>query len=50
MARYQHLPNYKETAKWYRKAVEQGYVHAQYNLRHIYAKGQDRADDKTMIR
>ena len=32
--------DYAEAVKWYRKAAEQGYTYAQYNLGYCYAKGQ----------
>jgi uncharacterized protein len=32
--------NYAEAVKWYRKAAEQGYAWAQYNLGFMYFHGQ----------
>ena len=32
--------NYAEAVKWYRKAAEQGYAKAQYNLGNRYANGE----------
>jgi len=32
--------NYGEAAKWYRKAAEQGFSFAQFNLANMYAKGE----------
>ena len=34
------LENYREAAKWYRKAAEQGLAHAQYNLSVMYIRGE----------
>ena len=31
--------DYKESAKWYRKSVEQGHAEAQYNLGVLYGNG-----------
>ena len=32
--------DYAEAVKWYRKAAEQGFAEAQYNLGVMYAKGE----------
>ena len=32
--------NYTQAEQWYRKAAEQGYANAQYNLGVMYAKGE----------
>jgi TPR repeat protein len=34
------VQNYPEAVKWYRKAVEQGHIKAQYSLGQCYGKGQ----------
>src|SRR6185436_15150504 len=34
------LHNFKEAAKWFRKAAERGYVDSQLNLGGLYANGQ----------
>ena len=35
-----------EAFKWYRKAAEQGYADAQYNLGNMYDKGRGVPEDK----
>lgn len=39
----------EEALKWYKKAAEQGYVHAQYNLGRFYFEGERPADKKEAI-
>jgi FOG: TPR repeat, SEL1 subfamily len=45
------LKDDKEAVKWYRKAAEQGYTNAQYNLGVMYANGEGvLEDDKEAVR
>ena len=37
--------DFKEAAKWYRKAAEQGHVSAQYNLGYMYHSGKGVTQD-----
>ena len=37
--------NYAEAVKWYRKAAEQGYAEAQFNLGVMYETGEGVAQD-----
>ena len=42
--------DYFEAAKWYRKAAEQGYASAQYNLGVMYANGYGVPQDKNLAK
>jgi len=39
--------NYSKTVEWYRKAADQGYPRAQYNLDDMYANGLGVLKDRT---
>ncbi len=40
--------DYKTAVRWYRKAAEQGFPNAQFNLGVIYAKGRGTNKDTTL--
>ena len=44
------LEDDREAVKWYRKAAEQGYAKAQYNLGVMYFKGEGVADDAEAVK
>jgi len=42
--------DYKEAVKWYKKAAEQGYARAQFNLGLMYSQGQGVRQDLSIAK